>query len=115
MKTIKVNANGDRVLDSGYFVYLFNIDAVMQTCEQTMKQQLSELQYDQTKGIEYFNNVFLGEPNFQLFESQARNQLQLVDGVVRVDSLTYSQVDNTLSYTAVIKTIYGSGEINGII
>ena len=113
MKTILVDDNGDRVTKNGLFVYLINLDAVMQTCEQAVKQQLKELQYDQTKGIEYFNNVFSGTPNFQLFESQARNQILNIDGVVGISSFTYEQVNNELLYTATINTIYGNGEING--
>ncbi len=113
MRTILVDDNGDRVTKNGLFVYLTDIDAVKQTCEQAVKQQLKELQYDQTKGIEYFNNVFTGTPNFQLFEAQARNQILNVDGVIGVSSFTYEQVDNELSYNATIQTIYGNGEING--
>ena len=113
MKTVKVDSNGDRVTKNGYFVYLYNLDALMQTCEQVMKQQKGELKYDQTKGIEYFNNVFKAEPNLQMFESQARTQLKNIDGVNSVTSFTYSQTDNELSYTATIKTIYGTGTING--
>ncbi len=113
MMTIRVDSNGDRATKNGSFVYLYEIDAVMQTCEQVMKQQLKELQYNQTKGIEYFGNVFNGNPNLQLFESQARGQILSVDGVVSIKSFTYSQSVNTLSYSATIKTIYGSGTING--
>jgi len=115
MKTIKVDENGDRVTISGLFIYLTNLNAVIQTCEQVMKQQLRELQYDQTKGIEYFNNVFAGNQNLQLFESQARNQILNVEGVTSIDSFDYEQKDNTLLYSATIKTIYGIGDINGSI
>jgi len=115
MKTILVDDNGDRVTKNGLFVYLNNLSALAQTCEQVMKQQLNELQYDQTKGIEYFNNVFTGTPNFQLFEAQARNEMLSVDGVNGISSFTYEQVDNELLYTATIETIYGSGGINGSI
>lgn len=115
MKTILINDNGDRVTKNGLFVYLNDIDAVMQTCEQVVKQQLKELQYDQTKGIEYFNNVFMGEPNFQRFESEARNQILNVDGVTGIDSFIYDLDKDNLNYTATIKTIYGVGNANGII
>lgn len=113
MRTIEVNEDGDRVVVNGLFSYLYDLDALMQTCEQVMKQQLKELQYDQTKGIEYFNNVFNGNPNLQLFESQARQQLLNVSGVNSIQSFTYSQTNNKLSYTATIKTIYGTDSING--
>ena len=113
MRTILVDSNGDRVTKNGLFVYLFNLDAVTQTCEQVMKQQLRELQYDQTKGVEYLNNVFAGNPNLQLFDAQARAQILNVNGVIEIASFVYEQTDDTLSYTANIKTIYGNGVING--
>lgn len=112
MKTVKVDSNGDRVTKNGLFVYLYDIDALTQTCEQTMKTQVNQLQYDQTKGIEYFNNVFTGNANLQLFEAQAREQLLNLDGVTSITSFTYSQTDNELSYTATINTIYGDITIN---
>lgn len=112
MKTVQVDDSGDRVVKNGLFVYLYNLDALTQTCEQVMKQQLRELQYDQTKGIEYFDNVFNGDPNLQLFEAQAREQLLNVNGVTAIASFSYSQTDNELSYTANINTIYGDTVIN---
>ncbi len=113
MRTILVDDNGDRVTKNGLFVYLIDIKAVEQTCEQAVKQQLKELQYDQTKGIEYFNNVFIGTPNFQLFEAQARNQILNVDGVIGISSFSFEQIDDELLYNATIQTIFGNGEING--
>ncbi len=113
MKTVKVDSNGNRISRNGSFVYLYGLEALMQTCEQAMKQQLKELQYNQIKGVEYFGNVFNADVNFQLFEAQARNQLLNVDGVNGIQKFTYSQTRNELSYSATIKTIYGSGTING--
>ena len=112
MKTVAVDSNGDRITKNGLFVYLYDIYALTQTCEQTMKTQVNQLQYDQTKGIEYFNNVFTGNANLQLFEAQAREQLLKLDGVTSISSFTYSQTDNELSYTATINTIYGDITIN---
>lgn len=113
MRTIKVDSNGDRVTKNGVFVYLYDLDAVSQTCEQTMRTQVNQLQYAKTKGIEYFNNVFTGNPNLQLFEAQARQQILNVLGVTGISSFSYSQADNELSYTATINTIYGATTING--
>lgn len=113
MRTILVDDSGDRVTKNGLFVYLTDIKAVEQTCEQAMKLQLKELQYDQTKGIEYFNNVFVGTPNFQLFESQARNKILNIEGVIGISSFSFEQIDDELLYNATIQTIFGNGEING--
>jgi len=113
MKTAQVDEFGDRVTKNGLFVYLYDLDAVIQTCEQVMKTQLGEYQYDKTRGIEYFYNVLTGTPNFQQFEAESRTQLLKIDGVISVTAFTYEQNENTLSYTATIKTIYGNGVANG--
>ncbi len=114
MKTKKVDENGDLVTKNGLFIYAYDLDAVLQTCEQSMKQQLRELQFDQKKGIEFLENGFLGDPNFQRFEAESRNTLLDVEGVLSVESFTHKQEDDVLLYTATIKTIYGIGVISWI-
>lgn len=115
MRTFLVDENGDRITKNGLFVFAVDIDAVLQTCEQIMRVQLKEYQYDQTSGIEYLNNVFTDNANLQMFEAQARTQLLSVANVVAVKSLGYEQNEETLSYAAVIETIYGVDQINGTI
>jgi hypothetical protein len=105
IRTLKIDSNGNPIITNG------NFNAVLQICEQVMKTQLGEYQYNQTKGIDYFGNVFTGTPNFQRFEVQARTQLEAVNGVTRVESLNYRLSDNKLIYTATIATIYGTGTI----
>lgn len=103
----------DFVLSGGSFVKVYNIDVVLQNCDHAMRQQLGELRYRQTKGIEYFDNVFTGNPNYQLFKFQAITQLQNVGGVVRVNNFEYTVTDGELIYSADIVTEYGAGTING--
>ena len=113
IRTLKIDSNGNPIITNGNFTFITDIDAVLQICEQVMKTQLGEYQYNQSKGVDYFGNVFTGTPNFQRFESQARSQIESVDGVIRVESLIYSLNENILTYNATISTIYGSGSING--
>lgn len=115
MRTIKTDSNGDFVYLNGEIQIIYDLDAVMQTCEQRMRQQLAELDYDQQVGIEYFNNVFLGNPNLQMFEAQARAQLLTVDDVKKIQYLNYSTENGALNYEALIITKYGSGVISGSI
>ena len=84
-----------------------DIDVVAQNCDQAMRQQLGELNYDADKGIQYFDNVLAGNPNFQRFESQARRQILNVSGVTGIASFNYEFKGGVLSYNAVINTIYG--------
>jgi hypothetical protein len=108
MRAIKIDANRNPVISNARFVFVFDADAVAQNCDQAMRQQLGELNYDADKGIQYFDNIFTGNPNFQRFEFQARRQLANVNGVNGIISFNFEFNDNILSYTAVISTIYGA-------
>ena len=108
MRAIKIDGNRDPVIINGKFVFVFDIDVVAQNCEQAMRQQLGELNYDANKGIQYFDNIFTGNPNFQRFEAQARTQLLNVDGVTGINGFTFDFIAGVLSYNADIITIYGA-------
>tara|TARA_R110000850_G_scaffold145682_1_gene267872 strand:- start:159 stop:506 length:348 start_codon:yes stop_codon:yes gene_type:complete len=108
MRAIKTDANRNPVIINGKFVFVFDVDVVAQNCEQAMRQQLGELNYDANKGIQYFDNIFTGNPNFQRFESQARAQLLNVIGVTGIVNFNFEFNDNVLSYNTVISTIYGA-------
>lgn len=103
----------DVVIKGGKFTMVYDTEVVLQNCDHAMRQQLRELQYSQQKGIEYFDNVFSGTPNYQLFQFQAIQQLEQVSGVVRVVNFAYNVNDGVLDYSAEILTEYGTGTING--
>ena len=107
MRAIKIDANRNPVITSGKFVFVFDVDVVAQNCDQAMRQQLGELNYAADKGIQYFDNIFTGNPNFQRFESQARRAILAVDGVTGINSFDFEFNDNVLSYNAVYSSIFG--------
>jgi hypothetical protein len=107
MRAIKIDGNRNPVIKNGSFVFVTNIDVVKQNCDQAMRQQLAELNYDADKGIQYFDNVLTGNPNFQRFEAQARTQILSVNGVTGIVSFNYEFIAGVLSYNTVISTIYG--------
>lgn len=106
-RAIEIDGNRNPILIDGVFQWIFDIDVVKQNCDQAMRQQLGELNYDADKGIQYFDNVFTGTPNYQRFEAQARTQILNVKGVTGINSFSYSVLNNVLSYTVEIATIYG--------
>ncbi len=111
MKAIKIDNDRNPVIISGKFIWVYDVDVVAQNCEQAMRQQLDELNYDANKGIQYFDNVFTGNPNFQRFESQARSALNAVNGVNGITDFNFEFNDNILSYNADISTIYGQATV----
>lgn len=107
MRAIKIDNNRNPIIKSGKFVWVTGIDVVAQNCDQAMRQQRGELNYDADKGIQYFDNVLGGNPNFQRFESQSRRQILNVDGVTDIASFTYEFKDGVLSYNVAINTRFG--------
>lgn len=97
----------DIVISGGRIATVTDIDVVLQNCDHALRQQLKELQYNQEKGIEYFGNVFDGNPNYQLFKFQAIQQIENVSGVIRVQEFDYSVTNGVLEYDALIITEYG--------
>ncbi len=90
-----------------------DLQATLQACAQAARTLLGEMIYNVNAGIPYFQTVWNGIPNIQQYNAALRQSFLAVTGVVEVVSLITSQVDNTLQYTAIIKTLYGSGGING--
>lgn len=102
----------DLIFKDGKIELVNGIDVIKQNCGSVMRQQISELRFYSDRGIDFIDNVFDGTPNFQMFESQARNALLSVEGVTSVTSFDYFLSDNMLTYNAIVKTDKGSLKIN---
>jgi len=110
---IKCDSNRDPIIKNGAFVMISGIDAAAQTIDNVMRVQLTSYKYAQTKGIQYFDNLFLGNPNYQRFEKQARTQVSALSFVKKVSDFSYSLSDGVLSYTMTVDTIYGTSTVSG--
>jgi hypothetical protein len=108
--TFAVNSNNDLYLDEfGNIAFAFDLTAITQQCQQAAKTLLGEMVYDINNGIPYFQTLWVGTPNIVQYTSALRRAFLAVGGVVEVVSLLTSQSDNTLSYSAAIRTIYDNG------
>lgn len=113
-QTLSVNENNDIFINSiGNLAISIGLEAVLQDCEQMAKTRLGECVLNTNQGIPYFEVVWNGVPNIQQFTSALRTAFLSVPDVIDVLSLITSQDANILRYTAVIRTIYGSGGISG--
>ncbi len=115
MSTIKCNSNGDFDLSSGGISLISDLEEVIQTCEQTARQSRGELEYSLTKGVSYFDNVFLNNFNEQFFSAQLRDQLLTVRNVEEVIIILVEKTGDKLRYEATIKSIFGQGAVRGLI
>lgn len=92
---------------------LTGVDAVMQTCENYALAMRGEMVLQKREGMPFFEAVFNGQPNAELYESVFRRRMLEVDGVVSVQAFDATVQDGALRYNATIETIYGIGNING--
>jgi hypothetical protein len=113
-QTLAVNENNDLYLSiDGNIAMVYDLTAVLQICAHVVKVRLGEVVLNTDQGLPFFETVWNGSPNLIQFEAAARATLLGVTGVVEVVSFDMSIVDSSLVYVAVIRTIYGTGTING--
>lgn len=91
----------------------YNLQAVLEECAQAAQTRLGELIYNTNVGIPYEQILWVGAPNIEQFNAALRVAFLSIDQVTDVISLTMSQSNNTLTYTAVINTTFGTGVVNG--
>lgn len=114
VQTLSTDSNNDLFLNrEGNISVSRDLEAVLQNCEHAVKVRRGELVLDVEGGIPYFQIVFNGIPNPIQFEAAVRSTLLQQDGVIEVTSFTMIQEGNSLQYTAVIRTSFGEGIVNG--
>lgn len=123
--TLSSNVNNDISGVAPYDIYLgadgnlstsYDQQAIMQACAQAATTVLGELIYNTSQGIPFFQVVFVGTPNLQQYSAALKAAFLAVNGggiVTEVVSLITSKDGNILYYTAIIRTIYGTGSLIG--
>lgn len=115
-QTFNTNSDNDIFIGSdGRLSIATGLQGVLKGCETASYAQLGEMVLATGLGIPNFQAIWVGVPNYQIFELYLRNALLSVMGVSSVKSLSISVKGDVLSYTATIVTIYGAGTIAGSI
>ncbi len=113
-QTLGTDSNNDLYLNSdGNIAVLSGLQAVLAACETATKAQLGEMLLATTQGIPNFQTIWVGSPNYPLFQNYLRRTLLGVSGVQDVTEIEITVRDNVLGYTATIDTAFGLGEANG--
>lgn len=102
---IFIGSNGNLSISSG-------IEGVLQACQTAAKAQLGEMILAIQSGVPNFQTIWESTRNVAQFEAYLLRTLLSVDGVRGVKELTTAVNNGILSYSAVIVTIYGTGELN---
>lgn len=126
MSVLSISANVNTTVSGASFndIYLdrfgnislsVDLQAVLENCAQAASTRLGEEVFNVNEGIPYFDTLFSGVPRQQPLNAALRAAWLAVNGVLEVVSLMTDQVGNTFTYTAVIRTAYGTGGISGSI
>lgn len=101
----------------GNIALSFDLQAIVEQCSQVARTLLGEMVLNTDIGLPYFQTLWGGSPNIAQFIAALRQSFLNVNGVVEVLSIETTQGDllpnDTLSYTATIRTTFGIGVING--
>lgn len=112
--TFGIDQNNDIYLNNEKnLAVLTGINAVVDAVKTATQAQLGEMVLETGQGIPNFETIWIGTPNYSLWESYLRNTIMNIDGVQELQSLQLQKTGDVLTYTATIKTIYGTAAING--
>ena len=114
MKTIAINENNDIYLTpSGNLALKQDLEAMGDIFVNKSQTVRGELQFDTTKGIDFYNTIFNSPSEPELFQSELTEQLENTAETDRIYSYSSSINDGVYLYTADIITSYGNITLNG--
>jgi hypothetical protein len=107
--TLQVNSDNDLFLPDGRnFGILSGEEALAQNLPLAGKMIPGEDLYDTTNGVDYFNDVFSQQENYDMARSSISNAILKKPDVLSIRSLVLNINENVFSYTAEVSTIYGN-------
>jgi hypothetical protein len=118
VQTLKLNSNNDLAINAaGSLTMLSGIEAVTAACNTAAQTQLGECVLQTQQGLPNFQAIWVGVPDYAIWESYLQNTLLNVPGVATVQSINITQTNGILNYVAEIISIYGpitaQGALNG--
>ena len=113
MRILSVGSNNDIGTTRGRFNISTDLQAVLQACEHAVKAIVGEMIYAADRGLNSFTSAWDGSPNILSFESSARAAITRVEHVVAIEAFDVSIVNDSMAYSATIRTTFGTGVTNG--
>lgn len=116
MIDLKLDANGDIAFENSDLVLVKDADEVAQQLRIKLRFILGECAFNSTLGIDYFNQVFVGNPNISVVEAMLKKAILSVDGINNLISfaLSYDRKIRTLNVAFSCDTIYGQVNLKDI-
>lgn len=114
MISFKTDENNDFVtLPNGNLAMVSDRDAVAQEAKHFAATVRAEMIHAYDGGIPFLREAFSKQPNLAQFEAALRRRLLETPEVTGILSLDTQVEGETLKYTAMLQTTYGTVSING--
>jgi hypothetical protein len=114
VQTLALNGSNDLQLNaSGSLTMLSGIDAVAAACNTAAQTQLGECVLNTAQGLPNFQALWVGVPDYQIWQSYLQGTLLNVPGVASIQSVSITQNKGVLKYVAEINSIYGPVTVQG--
>jgi len=108
------NENNDIFIGpDGNLAIVSDQEAVLQCCASAAKAQFQEMVLAFDEGVANFQTIWTDATNIAQFEFYVRKAIRAVPGVIEIEDLAASAQNNTVTYSATIRTIYGRAALNG--
>jgi hypothetical protein len=111
MSTFLAGKNNDLIVQGGQIRLESGLDAALQLSRHYAQTLAGEMIHAMPDGVRMFDTAF-NRPGLALFANEIRRRIMQVPDVISVESFDARLTGDTLYYTAVVRTIYGSGSVS---
>lgn len=112
MRTLAVDQNNDIFADgAGELAIARDQQAAKYVCEQFARASRNEMLHKMNQGMPFFKTAFGQGSNIAQYEAAFRRRMQSIPEVIAVQEFNAEITENTLEYTATIKTQFGTVEV----
>lgn len=109
MIDLKLDDNGDLAIESGDLVLVSGIDQIKQNLKIRLRTFYGEWLFDTTRGIKFFEEIFVKQPNLSIVDSLIKQQVIETTDVTEI--IEYSSEVNIvirhLTVSLTVRTAFG--------
>lgn len=112
MSDFKLDSTGDIEVIDGIVSLTSGIEAKRQHLEQRLKLFFREWFLDQSRGIPYFQHIFVKNPNPVIVDAIFKTEILNTPGILKLDFFELDLNETTRELTLSFRAITIEGEIN---
>lgn len=109
MKDFKLTSDGDLAIESNDFLFVEDEEQIRQFLKIKLKTFFGECAFNTDKGVKYFEEIFIKEPNKSTVDGIIKGTIIDTDGVLEIIeySSEISRENREVSIDTNIRTVFG--------